>query len=108
MDSLTIALKNADGITADVQVPGLYDDTSVLEVKQMLASSYPGQPPASAQKIVYAGRSVPERSASSRERRAAGGVGEVGAVCMLARAPAPGGARSRLRVSGQSRLFVLA
>lgn len=55
-DGLTIALKNADGITADEQLRGLDPETSILEVKCMLAEKYPGQPPASAQKIVFAGR----------------------------------------------------
>ena len=73
METITIALKNADGITADVQVPGLHDDTSVLEVKQMLASSYPGQPPSSAQKIVYAGRCDSHYLRAPLSRAAGGG-----------------------------------
>ena len=55
---LTIRLKNADGITADEQLRDLDPDTSVLEVKQMLQASYPGQPPSASMKIVFAGRSV--------------------------------------------------
>ncbi len=55
---LTISLKNADGITADEQLRDLDPDTSVLEVKQMLQASYPGQPPSASMKIVFAGRSV--------------------------------------------------
>jgi hypothetical protein len=54
----TIAFKNADGITADEQLHDLDPNMSILDVKRMLAESYPGQPPASAQKIVFAGRCV--------------------------------------------------
>ena len=54
----TIAFKNADGIAADELLHGLDPNMSILDVKRMLAESYPGQPPASAQKIVFAGRCV--------------------------------------------------
>jgi len=36
----------------------LNPDTSILDVKTMLSSSYPGQPAVTAQKIVFSGRSA--------------------------------------------------
>ena len=68
---LTIQLKNADGITADEQLRELDPDTSVLEVKQMLQASYPGQPPSASMKIVFAGRSVRLRGSPPPARHGA-------------------------------------
>jgi len=58
MDNFMIALKNADGITDDHHMHELNPDTSILDVKTMLSSSYPGQPAVTAQKIVFSGRSA--------------------------------------------------
>jgi hypothetical protein len=64
-NAYNIALKNADGITADFLLHDLSPDTSMLEVKQILSSVYPGTPPATSQKIVFAGRSVVARACTA-------------------------------------------
>jgi hypothetical protein len=55
-DTLTIAFKNANGVTADEYLHDLDPDTSILELKQMLSNCYPGQPHPTAQRVVFAGR----------------------------------------------------
>lgn len=58
MSGFTITLKNADGVSADEHLHDLEPATSILAVKELLALRYPGQPPVSAQRMVYAGRCV--------------------------------------------------